>query len=367
MSPIGSWPKHRIVVIAHRGASGERPEHTLAAYQLAIEQGADFIEPDLVVTRDGVLIARHENELSGTTDVADHAGFADRKVTKRIDGVDVEGWFSEDFTLAEIKQLRARERIPDVRPQNVAHDGRYEIPTFAEVIRLAAAANRPVGVYPETKHPTFFRHEGRRADGQVIGVSLGQLLVRTLVTERFTDPARVFIQSFEVANLRELKHDIMPAEDVSFPLIQLIGDADSQPYDLAFHRRRGDRLEALYGPLASPWALANGLESSYESLVGKDVLPIVRDDYAAGLGPAKSHVLSVTGLPPRLTGETAAFVAHARRLGLHVHAYTLRAEEQFIPLGREGQRRTYAEELKALAEAGVNGVFTDHPRLAAPS
>ncbi len=133
---------HKVIVIAHRGASGERPEHTLESYHLAIEQGADYIEPDLVMTKDGVLIARHENEIEGTTDVARHPEFASRRRTQIIDGEAMTGWFTEDFTLAEIKTLRARERLPELRPQNRAYDGRLEIPTFDEILELANAANR---------------------------------------------------------------------------------------------------------------------------------------------------------------------------------------------------------------------------------
>ncbi len=203
------------IVIAHRGASGYRPEHTLAAYELAIEQGADFIEPDLVPTADGVLIARHENELSGSTDVASRPEFAGRRATKRIDGVEVAGWFSEDFTLAELKTLRAREPLPDLRPAGAAYDGRFEVPTFDEVIALAAAHG--VGIYPETKHPTYFRHEGRRLDGTPIGIDTSRTLVDRLVANGFTDPQRVFIQSFEIANLLELEQRILPAAGIDLP------------------------------------------------------------------------------------------------------------------------------------------------------
>ncbi|MHB9878040.1 glycerophosphodiester phosphodiesterase family protein [Pacificimonas sp. ICDLI1SI03] len=146
-----------VLIIAHRGASGERPEHTLAAYELAIDQGADFIEPDLVITKDGVLIARHENEIRGTTDISDHPEFADRRTEKLIDGVRVTGFFTEDFTLAELKTLRARERLPELR--GTAHDGLFEIPTFDEIIALAK--NRGVGIYSETKHPTYFQNLGK--------------------------------------------------------------------------------------------------------------------------------------------------------------------------------------------------------------
>ena len=161
-APRSARVRPRPIVIAHRGACGYRPEHTLAAYALAIAQGADFIEPDLVPTRDGVLVARHDNELSATTDVAGRGEFADRRCRKRIDGVDVDGWFTEDFSLAEIRRLRARERLPALRPESAREDGLHGVPTFAEVLALAAAAPRPVGVYPEIKHPTWFAEEGTR-------------------------------------------------------------------------------------------------------------------------------------------------------------------------------------------------------------
>jgi glycerophosphoryl diester phosphodiesterase len=176
------------IVIAHRGASALRPEHTLAAYELAIELGADFIEPDVVATRDGRLVARHENEISGTTDVAARPEFAARRAVKEIDGREKDGWFTEDFTLAELRTLRARERLPELR--GTAFDGRFGIPTLDEVIALAAAAG--VGVYPETKHPTYFAS---------IGLALEPPLLTAL--EGFGGP--VFIQSFEAGNLRALR------------------------------------------------------------------------------------------------------------------------------------------------------------------
>jgi glycerophosphoryl diester phosphodiesterase len=193
------------IVIAHRGASGYRPEHTLAAYELGAEQGADYIEPDLVATRDGELVCRHENEISGTTDVADHPEFADRRASKEIDGKAYDGWFVEDFTLAELKTLRARERIPAVRPGNVAFDGQFEIPTLGEVIELARRMG--VGIYPETKHPAYHR-------------SLGLELEPRLISALEGAGVPFFVQSFDAASLRELPQ----------PRVQLVGRG---PVDVA--------------------------------------------------------------------------------------------------------------------------------------
>ena len=208
------------VVIGHRGASGYRPEHTIASYALAIQQGADFIEPDLVSTKDGVLVARHENEIGGTTDVADHPEFADRRTTKVIDGREVTGWFTEDFTLRELKTLRAKERLPAVRPDNTRFDGKFKVPTLDQVLRLATTASRrtgrAIGVYPETKHPTYF---------DSIGLSLEEPLLRALRRHNLDRRGSgVIIQSFETANLRELNRH------TRVPLVQLI-DATGAPYD----------------------------------------------------------------------------------------------------------------------------------------
>jgi len=191
----------RPIIIAHRGASGYRPEHTLAAYELAIEMGADFIEPDLVITRDGVLISRHENEISGTTDVGDRPDFRDRRKSKRIDGREVAGWFTEDFTLAEIKTLRVRERL-EFRDRSF--DGLFEVPTFQEILDLAR--RRGVGVYPETKHPSYFRG---------IGLPLEEPMVEAL---HQGGDVPVFLQSFEAGSLRLLK------TMTDLPLIQLLDE-----------------------------------------------------------------------------------------------------------------------------------------------
>jgi hypothetical protein len=161
---VAAVPAQAQLIIAHRGASGERPEHTLAAYERAIDAGADFIEPDLVVTRDLVLVARHENELSDSTDVASREEFAERRQSKEIDGQLVSGWFAEDFTLAELRTLRAKERLPGLRPANARFDGLYQVPTFAEIVALLRAkkaeTGRTVGLYPELKHPTFLLQQG---------------------------------------------------------------------------------------------------------------------------------------------------------------------------------------------------------------
>src|SRR5829696_6042778 len=227
------------VVIAHRGASALRPEHTLAAYELGIAAGADFIEPDVVATRDGRLVARHENEISGTTDVADHAGFASRRTIKEIDGVPFEGWFSEDFTLAELRTLRARERLPELR--GTAYDGRFEIPTLEEVVALAARAG--VGVYPETKHPSYFAS---------IGLALEEPLLTVL--EGFGGP--VFIQSFEAGNLRALR------ERTRHPLVRLtVGPAPDVAEIASYADAIGPHKDQLIprredGALGTPTALA---------------------------------------------------------------------------------------------------------------
>lgn len=376
-------PPARPLVIAHRGASGYLPEHTLEAYRLAIEQGADFIEPDLVATADGELIARHENELSGTTDVASHAAFASRRTTKRIDGRATTGWFCEDFTLAEIRLLRARERLPGLRAASAAHDGRYAVPTLREIVRLvreAEARGRRVGIYPETKRPTWFAHEGHRLDGSPIGISLGDTLVRTLVEEGFTDPRRVYVQSFEVANLVELAVETMPRHGVGFPLVQLLGDTGTPsvaltshlegPWDLVFHRARGDDLARIYGAL--PPALRQP-QVGYDALARPEVLAWLRASHASAIGPWKQSLLPRKPLSPaacaarsdgavaRLARMPTTLAADALAAGLAVHAYTLRAEPVFLAVRRDGALEPVEDEMRRLLALGVTGVFIDQP------
>jgi glycerophosphoryl diester phosphodiesterase len=385
-SPAAVGSGASAIVIAHRGASAYRPEHTLAAYALAAEQGADFIEPDLVVTRDGVLIARHENALSGTTNVAEVADFADRRVAKRVDGEEITDWFAEDFTLAEIKRLRARERIPAIRPRNAAYDDRFEIPTLREVIRLVerlgAESGRPLGLYPEIKHPAYFAYEGAYRDGRPIRRNLGRLLVRTLLEEGFTDPGRVYIQSFELASLIELDRRWLPEAGIELPLIQLFGDLDgryvndqgggfSRPYDLVYNIRTGGDLAAIYGKdLAAHLEDATG----YGDLLTGEIFALIAR-YAAGIGPWKDSILlrepvstpanadgaGRAGIGTRLTGRVGPILGLAREHGLAVHPYTLRPEERFQSLDKDGTPLSQAEEMRRLLSLGATGLFTDDP------
>jgi len=317
------------LVIAHRGASGYRPEHTLAAYKLAIQMGADYVEPDLVSTKDGVLVARHENEISGTTDVADHPEFADRRTTKVVDGHEVTGWFTEDFTLAELKTLRAEERLPDVRPGNTRYDGRYQVPTFDEVLDLVARESRRrgevVGVYPETKHPTYF---------DSVGLSLEEPLVEALQRHHLNRPnARVYIQSFETGNLREL------ADTVRVPLVQLV-DATGSPYDLQ----------------------AAGDPRTYADLVTREGLREIAT-YADSVGANKDIVL-----PRDAEGYLtlpSSVVDDAHDAGLDVHVWTMRDENRFMArdfwIGTDPNAKGDAfAEYAAFFDAGVDGVFSDY-------
>jgi len=327
----------RPIVIAHRGASGERPEHTLAAYRRAIEQGADFVEPDLVPTKDGVLVCRHENEISGTTDVATRPELSSRRTTKTIDGTAVTGWFTEDFTLAELKTLRARERLPRLR--GTAFDGQLEIPTLEEVLALVASENArperrgpPVGIYPETKHPTYFEE---------LGLPLETPLLEALRRHGLGRPdAPVFIQSFEVGNLRRL------ARLTRVPLVQLI-DVDGGPWDFAH-----GRFARTYADMVRPEGL-------------RDIA-----SYARGVGVHKSLVIPRDGsgrsLPP------TSLVRDAHAAGLLVHVWTLRAENEFLPAElRRGtdpaSRGDMAGEAALFLEAGVDGYFTDHSALGVPA
>jgi glycerophosphoryl diester phosphodiesterase len=329
----GGKPERRLpLVIGHRGASGYRPEHTLASYRLAIEMGADYIEPDLVSTKDHVLVTRHENNIADTTDVAAHPEFASRRTTKTIDGNPMTGWFTEDFTLAELRTLRAKERLPDLRPANTAFDGLYQVPTFQEVIDLGKRAG--VGIYPETKHPTYF---------DSIGLSLEEPLLATLRANGLTGPrAKVFIQSFETANLRELR------ARTRLPLVQLI-DATGRPYDFVVS---GD--PRTYADLVTPAGLAEIAT------------------YADGIGPNKDLIVPRDSAGNLL--EPTSLVRDAHREGLVVHPWTFRRENNFLPLDfRQGNPASpeflrapgdLPAELRLFFRLGVDGVFSDNADVA---
>lgn len=340
-NPGVSWPPLPTVT-GHRGASALRPEHTLASYQKAIDDGADIVEPDLVSTKDGVLIARHENEISGTTNVSTLAQFAARKATKTIDGIPVTGWFTEDFTLAEIKTLRAKERIPANRPANASFDGQFEVPTLQEVIDLvkqqAREKDRVIGIYPETKHPTYFKS---------IGLALEKRLIDQLVANGYKGKnAAVFIQSFEVGNLKELRGM------TDMRLVQLIDNPKNPPVN-------GVPRNAPYDFVAA------GSTRSYADLVTPAGLKEIAQ-YADAVSPYKEVII------PRDTnnelGATTSFVVDAHAAGLKVHTWTLRPENPFLPVSLRApdvasltQRGNSAAEITAYLKAGIDGFFTDDP------
>ncbi len=313
------------LIIGHRGCAGARPEHTLAGYQLAIDLGADYIEPDLVMTKDGVLVARHENEIGGTTDVGSRAEFASRKADKIIDGEKYSGWFTEDFTLAELKTLRARERLPQLRPQNTPFDGQFEIPTFDEVIALAnresARLKRRIGIYPETKHPSYHASLGLPQENEL----LRHARRGGYASKR--DP--IFIQSFEVGNLKQLRG----LTDIK--LIQLMAK-DGGPADSA-----DAATPDSYAQMITPAGL-------------KDIA-----GYADGIGVEKRLVIEPDAPAP------TSLVRDAHAAGLLVHIWTIRRENYFLPDSLKSSQNPadpgdMATELRRFAAAGIDGFFTDN-------
>jgi glycerophosphoryl diester phosphodiesterase len=313
------------LVIGHRGASGYRPEHTLASYELAARMGADFIEPDLVTTRDHVLVARHEPEIGGTTDVASRPEFASRRTTKPLDGVPTTGWFAEDFTLAELKTLRAVERLPQVRQRNTLYNGLFQIPTFQEVLdlreKLSEELDREIGVYPETKHPTYFRTQGLPLEDLLVPILRKNGLDRA--------DAPVFVQSFEAGNLR-LLHDRYQLRAPKVFLTSASGTPFNDPRSYA----------------------------DYLTPAGLKEL----SSFVDGVGPDKNQII------PRnadgTLGAPSPLVANAHAAGLVLHPYTFRAENQFLPVDyRTGTDPTAygraIDEQLAFLRAGIDGLFTD--------
>ncbi|PZC87121.1 hypothetical protein B5X24_HaOG201357 [Helicoverpa armigera] len=321
------------LVIAHRGASGYIPEHTLGAYALAATMGSDYLEPDVVMTKDGIIIARHDNELGLTTDVAQHPEFADRYRTQTVDAKVVSGWFTEDFTLAEIKTLRSIERIPKTRPGNARMDSAMDVPTMQEIIDLTkgleVGLGRPIGIYPEIKHGTHF---------QRLGLAMEKPLVDLLHNNGYKDAkSHIYIQSFEVNNLKELKNM------TDLRLIQLFGgDSSSQPFD----------------------QVVQGTTLTYAQMATAEGLREIAT-YAYAVGPDKRYII------PRndedKLGTVTSFVQDAHAAGLKVHPYTFRSENEFLPAEFRSDDPSPdalgdAEgELRAFLATGIDGLFTDHP------
>lgn len=327
----------KVLVIGHRGASALRPEHTLASYGKAIADGADFIEPDLVMTKDGVPVARHENEISGTTDVAQHAEFASRKTTKTIDGEKVTGWFTEDFTLTELKTLRARERLPQFR--STAYDGQFQIPTLDEIIDFVATESatqgRVIGIIPEIKHGTYFQKASLPMEDRVLEI---------LAAHTYTRTAPVEIQSFEIANLRYLRGKL-GKNHPNIRLLQLLGDAKEEPYDVV---AAGKKL--TFAQMMTPAGL-------------RDIA-----GYADAIGP---NIRSIIPLAADGTlGKPTSLAHDAHAVKLELHPYTFRPENYFQAKNfwQGSDPKTFNEagsiaEIRAYLDAGVDAFFTDDPAI----
>ena len=340
------------LVIGHRGASGYRPDHTLESYKLAIDMGADFIEPDLVATKDGVLVARHEPNITGTTDVATRPEFASRKTTKNVDGVNEEGWFVSDFTLAELKTLRAVQPLSD---RDQSYNGKFQIPTFEEVLDLAKAegtkAGRTVGVYPETKHPTYHAK---------LGLPLEDRLLAVLSKYGYTTKASpVIVQSFEVSNLKYLR------SKTQVRLVQLVDANDVN----------ADGSMDLTAPYDKPYDFAVAGDSrTFASLLTPAGLKEIKT-YADGIGPWKPYLIpskqvdaNKDGKPDDLNGDgkiderdrvmmpATSVVKDAHAAGLFVHAYTFRNEAKRLASDFKGDPKA---EYKLFFNLGLDGVFSD--------
>ncbi|MEE1794143.1 glycerophosphodiester phosphodiesterase [Streptomyces sp. BE308] len=318
-------------VIGHRGASGYRPEHTLGSYQLALDMGAHIVEQDLVPTKDGHLVCRHENDITATTDVADHPEFASRRATKKVDGIPLTGWFTEDFTLAELKTLRTKERIPGNRQKNTLYDGRWEIPTFEEVLRWAdkegRRRGRPVWLYVETKHPTYFRG---------LGLGLEEPLARLLRRyHRHRANAPLILQSFEPGSIQRL------SRLVATPRVVLLSGPKERPWD--FVEAHDPRTVAdLVKPAGLKWMAS----------------------FAQGIGPTLDLIIPKDASGRLTTPTTLVKDAHAQ--GLLLHPYTMRNENTFLPADfrRGTDPNAYGDAFgafRAYFATGIDGVFSDNP------
>lgn len=346
------WP----LVIAHRGASGDYPEHTAMAYWQAMQQGADFIEADLVPTKDGVLVSRHENELSLSTNVATLSQFANRKSSKIVDGIAVEGWFAEDFTLEEIRALKARESKPELRPGSRAHNDRYPLVTLAEIIQLverfAQQSGRQVGLYLETKHPTYFRFEGRHHDGKLINQDTSAMLLQQLAQWQRHANHPVYIQSFEVSNLWWMRQQGLQQYQVRAALVQLLGDMSGNSlYPVSNFAEPWD----LVGKTAEEARQINPMLQQAGFHYGHFFTPAglkFLQSYVNGIGPWKEQWFSQNQPQRQLFLSTQS--------PLKVHPYTFRAEKAFLP----SDVTDLTTELRQVYQQGVDGVFTDFTAIA---
>lgn len=335
------YKEPKIIIVGHRGASALRPEHTLESYQKAIDDGADFIEPDLVSTKDGILVARHENEIGGTTNVSTLAQFADRKKTKIIDGVSLTGWFTEDFNASELNLIKARERIPALRPNNTQYNDQFNIPTLEQIIELAEKnykkTGKIIGLYIETKHPTYF---------QKLNLGMEDPVLKTLAKYQYTrEIAPIYLQSFEVSNLKYFKEQLTLYKTLkNAKIIQLYDDKKATPADF----------------------VAQGLKTSYGDMATAQGLKTV-STYADGVGPWKPYIFNDSYTAP------SSFVADAHAVNLKVHPYTFRPENNFLAANlkcssaeADAAKRCEAganKEYEMYFKAGVDGLFTDDPGL----
>lgn len=329
----------KVLVIGHRGASALRPEHTIASYAKAIADGADFVEPDLVITKDGVLVARHESNITETTDVADHPEFASRRTTRTIDGQASTGWFTIDFILIELKTLRARERLPQIRPRNARYDGMFDVPTFEEIIDFVAAESaargRDIGLIPELKSTPFFRS---------VGLPTEDVFVHAIGAHRYTGSGQLEVQSFYGDSLRMVR-DRIGRSHSNIRLMQLLASGS-----IRFPAKSGNGDATGFADMMSPKGLSE--IATYADVIGPDTRSIIPLDTTFHLGA-----------PTTLVHD-----AHAA--GLLVHPYTFRPENHFLAADfRNGAGDATRNpdgsvaEIQRYIDTGIDGFFTDDPAI----